>query len=82
MRPNEFEIIGGVIVIQACSDDLAHVGIWLRGRMTYHHIAVPSLVREWRKVYYNDEVKPAEFDVILQENKSRLLEVIQQLNTA
>lgn len=82
MRPNEFEIDGGAIIVQSCADDWAHIWIYLRGRITAHHIAVPSLVREWRIVYYNDEVKPAEFDEILQKNKSRLLEVIQQLNAA
>ena len=82
LRANEFEIDGGAIVIQACDETYAHVGIWLRDRMTYHHIAIPSLEREWRKIYYNDEVKPAEFDAILQANKSRLLETVEKLNAA
>jgi hypothetical protein len=80
MELNEIEIPGGAIVIQSCDDESAHIGIWIRGRMTYHHVSTPSLIREWRLVYYNEEVKPDEFDKILQANKSRLLEAIQKLN--
>jgi hypothetical protein len=77
---NKIQIHGGYIIVQSCDEETANIGIFLRSRMTYYHVELPSLKLEDRKVYYNEEVKQAEFDAILQANKSRLLETIRHLN--
>lgn len=84
LRENEIAIDGGVIVIQACDSKSANVGIYIRKhrhQMTYSRVAIPSLAREWKPEYPNKALSPAEFDVILQANKTCLLEVIWRLRT-
>ncbi len=78
MKPNVIEIENGAIVIQACDETSAHVGVFLGKSNTYHHVSIPDLVREWKLVKYN-ELRPVEFDRILQENKSVFLETVQRL---
>jgi hypothetical protein len=84
LRENEIAIDGGVIVIQACDSKSANVGIYIRKhrhQMVYYRVAIPSLTREWKPEYPNKALSPAEFDVILQANKTCLLEVVRRLNT-
>ena len=47
--------------------------------ITYCTVTLPSFEREYRKWYYSD-VRPEIYDMVLRENKSRLLEHIQKLN--
>jgi hypothetical protein len=77
---NKIKIHGGYIIVQSCDEETANIGIFLRSRMTYYHVALPSLKLEDRKVYYNEEVKQIEFDAILQKYKTQLLKVIRNLN--
>jgi hypothetical protein len=75
------EVNDAVIVIQSCDDERANIGVQWRGKITYCHVALPSLEREYQKWYYND-VRQEIYDMVLRENKSRLLEHIQKLNAA
>jgi len=72
------EIEGGAIVIQSCDDELANIGVFYNGLSSYHHVSIPALVREWNLFKYN-ELRPAEYDRILQENKTRALETVEIL---
>ena len=74
------KIEGGAIVIQSCDEELANIGVFCNGLNSYHHVSIPVLVREWNLFKYS-ELRPAEYDCILQENKSKVLEVVQYLNT-
>ncbi|MBX3038707.1 MAG: hypothetical protein KF758_17480 [Anaerolineales bacterium] len=73
------EVKDAVIVVQSCDEETANIGVQWRGKITYCHVALPSLEREWQKWYYSD-VRPEIFDSILRENKSSLLEHIRSLN--
>lgn len=73
------EVEDAVIVVQSCDEDTANIGVQWRGKITYCTVALPSFEREYRKWYYSD-VRPEIYDMVLRENKSRLLEHIQKLN--
>ena len=75
------EVNDAVIVVQSCDDERANIGVQWRGKITYCHVALPSLECEWQKWYYND-VRQEIYDMVLRENKSRLLEHIRKLNAA
>ena len=66
-------------MVQSCDEDTANIGVQWRGKITYCTVALPSFEREYRKWYYSD-VRPEIYDMVLRENKSRLLEHIQKLN--
>lgn len=72
------EIEGGAIVIQSCDEELANIGVFCNGLNSYHHVSIPALVREWNLVKYS-ELQPDEYDRILQENKTRVLETVEKL---
>jgi hypothetical protein len=78
MQKHIIEIEGGAIVIQSCDEELAHIGIFYNKRSTYHHVSIPALVREWKLFKYS-ELQPVEYDRILQENKTRVLETVEKL---
>jgi hypothetical protein len=72
------EIEGGAIVIQSCDEELANIGIFYNGLSSYHHVSIPALVREWNLFKYS-ELQPVEYDRILQDNKTLVIETIEQL---
>ena len=78
MQKHIIEIAGGAIVIQSCDEELANIGVSCNGRSTYHHVSIPALVREWKMVKYT-ELQPIEYDRILQENKTQVLETVEKL---
>ena len=75
------EVNDAVIVVQSCDDETANIGVQWHGKITYCRVALPSLKREWQKWYYSD-VRQEIYDMILRENKYRLLEHIRKLNAA
>ena len=75
------EVNDAVIVVQSCDDETANIGVQWHGKITYCRVALPSLEREWQKWYYSD-VRQEIYDMVLRENKSRLLEHIRKLNAA
>ena len=73
------EVEDAVIVVQSCDEDTANIGVQWRGKITYCTVALPSFEREYRKWYYSD-LRPEIYDMVLHENKTRLLEHIRKLN--
>lgn len=75
------EVNNAVIVVQSCDNERANIGVRLSEKITYCHVALPSLKREYQGWYYND-VRQEDYDMVLRENKSCLLEHIKKLNDA
>lgn len=72
------------IVVQACAETWAHILVFetkWRGQGASHHVSLPDLTREYKRIYYN-ELSPTDYDRVLTEHRQAILDLITQLNTA
>ena len=74
-------IPGGTIVIQACDEKIAHIGVFdhIHDRNLYRHVSLPSL-EAWVEPVHSWDLSSVKFDEILQANKTLVLETIDLLN--
>jgi hypothetical protein len=79
LKPNQIKFDGGAIVIQSCDEETANIGVFQNGKNAYHHVSIPDFIREWRVIYYTD-LPIEEYDHILSENKTEILQVVHRLN--
>ena len=78
---NVLEIENGRIVVQACDNTYANVGIAIGEKSAWRKITLPSLVREWTPNYSAD-LDMSIFDSTLSANSEKFLQLVAKLNSS